>query len=131
MIGLDTNVVVRYLTQDDPKQAALANRVIERELTENRPGFLGIIVLVETVSVLRRLYAVRSEEIHEMVAGLLGSPAIVIENRAVVAAALARARQQACDFADAIIASTAAAAGCEQVMTFDRRAARAGMTLLE
>jgi len=131
VIGLDTNVVVRYLTQDDPKQAALANRVIERELTENRPGFLGIIVLVETVWVLRRLYAVSAEEIHDLVAGLLGSPTIVIEKRPVVAAALARARQQACDFADAIIASTAAAAGCEQVMTFDRRSVRAGMTLLE
>ena len=45
MIGLDTNVLVRYLTQDDPEQAALATRVVERELTEDTPGFIGLVVL--------------------------------------------------------------------------------------
>jgi len=62
MIGLDTNVLVRYLTQDDPKQAARATRVVEEELSENVPGFIGLMVLVETVWVLQRLYGASAEE---------------------------------------------------------------------
>jgi len=49
VIGLDTNVLVRYLAQDDPEQSARATQVVEQELTEDAPGFIGLIVLVETV----------------------------------------------------------------------------------
>jgi hypothetical protein len=63
MIGLDTNVLVRYLTQDDPDQAARATRVVEQELTADTPGFIGLVVLVETAWVLQRLYRASAEEI--------------------------------------------------------------------
>ena len=56
MIGLDTNVLVRYLVQDEANQSARATRLIERELSEREPGFIGLIVLVETCWVLKRLY---------------------------------------------------------------------------
>ena len=56
MIGLDTNVLVRYLAQDDPAQSAKVNRLIESELNERHPGFISLIVLVETCWVLKRLY---------------------------------------------------------------------------
>ena len=48
MIGLDTSVLVRYLTQDDPEQAARATRIVEQELSNSAPGFIGLMVLVET-----------------------------------------------------------------------------------
>ena len=131
MIGLDTNVFVRYLTQDDPDQAALATRIVEKELTEDAPGFIGLVVLVQTVWVLQRLYRASAEEIRETVIDLLGSRAIVVENRDVVTRAIALSKQKSCGFADAIIAASAFDAGCEKVISFDRGAVHAGMTLVE
>jgi predicted nucleic-acid-binding protein len=131
MIGLDTNVLVRFLTQDDPDQAALATRIVENELTEDAPGFIGLVVLVETAWVLQRLYRASAEEIRETMIDLLGSRAIVVENRDVVTRAIALSKQNSCGFADAIIAASAFDAGCEKVISFDRGAVRAGMTLVE
>ena len=131
MIGLDTSVFVRYLTQDDPDQAALATRIVEKELTEDAPGFIGLVVLVETAWVLQRLYRASTEEIRETVIDLLGSRAIVVENRDVVTRAIALSKQNSCGFADAIIAASAFDAGCEKVISFDRGAVHAGMTLVE
>ena len=131
MIGLDTNVLVRYLTQDYPDQAARATQVVEQVLAEDTPGFIGLVVLVEAAWVLQRLYRASAEEIRETVTDLLGSRAIVVENRDVVARALALSKQNSCGFADAIIAASAFNAGCDQVISFDRGAVRAGMTLVE
>lgn len=131
MIGLDTNVLVRYLTQDDPDQAARATRVVEQELTEDTPGFIGLVVLVETAWVLQRLYRASAEEIRETVTDLLESRAIVVENRDAITRALALSRQNFCGFADAIIAASAFNAGCDKVISFDRGAVHAGMTLVE
>lgn len=131
MIGLDTNVLVRYLAQDDPDQAARATRIVEQELTEETPGFIGLVVLVETVWVLQRLYRASAEEIRETATDLLGSRDIVVENRDVVTRALALSRQNSCGFADAIIAASAFNAGCDKVISFDRGAVHAGMSLVE
>ena len=131
MIGLDTNVLVRYLAQDDLNQAARATRVIERELTEDAPGFVGLVVLVETTWVLQRRYRASAEEIRETVNDLLGSRSIVVENRDVVARALATCAKSACGFADAMIAASALSAGCRSIVSFDRGAVRAGMTLVK
>jgi predicted nucleic-acid-binding protein len=111
-------------------QAARATRVVEQELTEDAPGFVGLVVLVETAWVLQRLYRANAEEIRETVTDLLGSRTIVLENRDVVTRALTISKQNACGFADAIIAASALNAGCERVVSFDRGAVRAGMTLI-
>jgi predicted nucleic-acid-binding protein len=131
MIGIDTNVLVRYLAQDDPDQAAQATRLIEQQLSQTTQGFIGLVVLVETIWVLQRLYRASADEIHATVADLLGSPVIFLENRPAVVRALALARQSACGVVDAVIAASALGAGCDRVMTFDRRAVRAGMTLVD
>ena len=131
MIGLDTNILVRYLTQDDPHQAALATQILEEELTDDDQGFIGLVVLVETVWVLRRLYKASPEEIRETINDLLGSRNIVVENRHVVAQAVAMSEKNAGDFADAIIAASALNEGCRKIVSFDRGAVRAGMTLVE
>ena len=57
MIGLDTNILVRYLTQDDPVQSPKARELIEQQLTEENPGFLSVVVMAETVWVLPRLWS--------------------------------------------------------------------------
>ncbi len=100
-------------------------------LAKDTPGFIGLVVLVETVWVLQRLYRASAEEIRETVTDLLGSRNIVVENRDVVTRALALSRQNSCGFADAIIAASAFNAGCDKVISFDRGAVPAGMLLVE
>ncbi|MGE0484394.1 MAG: PIN domain-containing protein [Gammaproteobacteria bacterium] len=131
MIGLDTNVLVRYLAQDEPTQAAVATRIIEQELTEQNPGFVGLVVLVELAWVLRRLYGATQTEIVQTIGDLLAARTLVIEQRDLVARALALCGHEGVGFADAVIAASAAAAGCTATVTFDRGAQRLGMTLVE
>lgn len=130
MIGLDTNVLVRYLAQDEAAPSARATRLIEHELSEREPGFIGLIVLVETCWVLKRLYGATVAELHETVRDLLDSKQLTMENRALVARALGRATDDRADLADALIAECAAGAGCKRTVTFDKSAAKAGMAVL-
>lgn len=129
MIGIDTNVLVRYLTQDDQNQAKIATQAIEG-LTVRRPGFLGLVTLAETSWVLRRTYGLDADEVNRVLAAVVSADEFVVENPAVVAQALEAAVAGA-DFADVLITETARQAGCEHTVTFDRRAAKlAGMQLL-
>jgi predicted nucleic-acid-binding protein len=130
MIGIDTNVLVRYLAQDDAAQSARATRLIESELSERQPGFVGVIVLVETCWVLKRLYGASVSELKKTVRDLLDSRQIVVEQREAVAQALVRLGEIPGDVADALILQVASAAGCQRVVTFDRKAAKLGMSLL-
>jgi predicted nucleic-acid-binding protein len=131
MIGLDTNVLVRYLAQDEATQSARATRLIEQELCEREPGFIGLVVLVESCWVLKRLYGATVDELRETVRDLLDTRQFVIEQRTVVLRAVARLGDGSGDLADALIAEGAAEAGCGRVVTFDRLGVRLGMELLK
>jgi len=134
MKGLDTNVLVRYLAQDDARQSALATRWIEDELSAAQPGFVSLVVLVEVCWVLQRLYAATHDEVLQTVEDLLDSAQFVVEQRAVVQAATQRLRSLSgvkVGLADMLVVEIAKSHGCHQIMTFDKAAARsAGMTLL-
>lgn len=130
MIGLDTNVLVRYLVQDEPAQSARATRLIEHELSDREPGYIGLVVLVETCWVLKRLYAATPAELREIVRDLLDTRQLVVERRAVVAAALARLGDGAGDIADALVVEGASEAGCTRTVTFDKAAVKLGMVVL-
>lgn len=122
MIGLDTNVVVRYLVQDDPDQSARASEVIDG-LTESKPGFLSLVTIVELYWVLRRAYKVSTARCSEMIEGLLDARELRVDQGSIVRAALV-ASVDGPDFADAVIAELGRVAGCEYTVTFDRTAAR-------
>ena len=134
MIGLDTNVLVRYLTQDDPKQAAMATRLIDEKLSIAEPGFISLVVLMEMYWVLKRLYSASGDELLAVVEDLLSMPRFHLDRRDVVAAAVQfmQAGQGAkAGFVDALIAQLAAAQGCSRTVSFDKAAVRsAGMVLL-
>jgi predicted nucleic-acid-binding protein len=131
VIGLDTNVLVRYLAQDDPAQAAAATRLVEG-LTSEAPGFISTVTLVETVWVLARAYRTPRAQIATILEGLLRSQELVIEAAESHYLALGLYRSTAVDFSDAVIAQAGRRAGCAETVTFDRRAAAgAGMRLLE
>ena len=130
MIGLDTNVLVRYIMQDDPRQSAKATMLIE-SLDVDRPGFLGLVSVVELYWVLTSCYELSDEQAKQALDVLLRTKQIVVERADQVLRALRVFETGKADFADCLIERTAAAAGCEQTMTFDVRAARyAGMTLV-
>ena len=134
MIGLHTNVLARYLTQDDVRQAALASRLIENDLTIARPGFISLVVLAELCWVLSRLYSATMDELADMISDLLNTPQIQVERREVVQAAIRRFKQsksRKAGLVDALIAELARSEGCSSTTTFDKAAVRAaGMTLL-
>lgn len=130
MIGLDTNVLVRYLAQDDPKQAILATRLVE-SLTPAAPGFVSHVVLAETVWVLESCYAADAARIDAVIEALLRTESIQVERAELVWRALRRFRESRGDFPDTLVTELAMDAGCRVIHTFDRGAAkRAGMTLL-
>jgi predicted nucleic-acid-binding protein len=130
VIGLDTNVIVRYVMQDDARQAAQATRLIE-SLTPERPGFLSLTTVVELGWVLESAYGLTRAELSEAFESVLRTQELVVEDASVVWQALRLFRATRADFADCLIARGGAAAGCEQTMTFDRAAAKdAVMTLL-
>ena len=65
MIALDTNIIVRYLAQDDARQSALASRLIEQRLSKAEPGFISLVALLETVWVMEELYGAELRSIRE------------------------------------------------------------------
>jgi predicted nucleic-acid-binding protein len=130
MIGLDTNVLVRYLTHDDPTQTAAAMRVMN-SLSFDSPGFLSLIVIAELVWVLAISYRFPKKEIEEVVETLLRSKELVIERGEIVSQALRAFSTGRADFADYLIERCAYAAECQFTVTSDQRAATvAGMRLL-
>jgi len=130
VIGLDTNVLVRYIMQDDAKQSALATRLVE-SLSAESPGFVALVSVVELGWVLASAYDLDRAQLDEALEGLLRTQEIVVEQAETVWKALRVFRASNADFADCLIERAAAAAGCERTMTFDRAAARGcGMVLV-
>jgi predicted nucleic-acid-binding protein len=131
VIGLDTNVVIRFLAQDDDLQSPLATRFFSR-LSRERPGFVSSVVLAEISWVLARSYKASRNDIAKAVEGLLRSAELVVENADAAYRALAVYRaSQSAEFADALIAQTADLAGADETVTFDQNAAASlGMRLL-
>jgi predicted nucleic-acid-binding protein len=132
VIGLDTNVVVRFLAQDDPVQSPIATRVIGR-LSREQPGFISGIVLAEVTWVLSRAYKASRADIAAAVEGLLRAAELKVENADAAYRALGRyLTSTSVEYADALIAETAALAGAAEVVTFDQNAARElGLRLLK
>ena len=130
MIGLDTNVLVRYVMQDDPRQSLRATRLIEA-LSADEPGFVPVVALVELVWVLSGSYGLDRKQIATVVETLLRSKELVIDRTDLVSQAVNRYSTAGADFADALIERIAVAAGCSATLTFDAGAVKAAaMTLV-
>ena len=131
MIGLDTNVLVRYIAQDDPKQSPKATRLIE-SLTVDAPGYVSVVSVVELVWVLTGCYTSTKIEICEVLETLLRTKEIVVANADTVWKAVRLFTEGKADFADCLIERFANEAGCGYTATFDRDAAKhCGMRLVE
>ncbi len=123
MIGLDTNVLLRYITQDDPLQAATAASILERRSSAD-PGFVSLVVIMELVWVLRSFYEFADPQIAAALRPMLLMPALQVQNERQVFTALSIFESGAASFSDALIGALGAWAGCSTTLTFDRKAAR-------
>jgi predicted nucleic-acid-binding protein len=130
MIGLDTNVLVRYLMQDDAELSLLCTRFVE-SLSAESPGFVSLVSVVELGWVLSSAYDLDRSQLVEAFEGLLRTKEIVVERAETVWKALRIFQRTNADFADCLIERSVAAAGCSTTVTFDRGAVRGcGMTLV-
>lgn len=130
MIGLDTNLLLRYFLNDDPVQSPQAHRIIT-SFTEAEPGWVSLPAVLELVWVLKSKNRAHRTGIAATLDRLLAQNSVVIEQAEVVAQAVRRYRFSSADFADCLIAASARAAGCTRTVTFDQIAARdAGMELI-
>ena len=124
MIGLDSNILVRYFTQDDPLQAAIATEVIEQRLSEGEPAFISVVTMAETAWVLDRHYHFSRAQIATAIESALSTAALLVEDEAEVFTALIALRDGHGEFGDALIGALCAKAGCSRVLSFDRGALR-------
>ena len=124
MIGLDTNVLVRYVMQDDPSQSPRATRLIEA-LQPDAPGFVPVVALLELVWVLSGSYGLNRAQVATVLDTLLRSKELVLDRAELVTQALHRYSANGADFADALIERIATAAGCTATMSFDVGAVKA------
>jgi predicted nucleic-acid-binding protein len=130
MIGLDTNVLVRYIMQDDPRQSRLASELME-SLTAEVTGFVALVSVVELVWVLSTCYGLQRPQLVTALEALLRTKEIVVENAEVVWRAVGYFRDTSGDFADCLFERSAASAGCTHTVTFDKGAVKnCGMKLL-
>ena len=131
MIGIDTNVLVRYIAQDDAAQSRRATSFIEKECNEAAPGFVGLVVLVEVVWVSESSYGAAREDVADIVRRILSIKQLVVQDAETAWKALRLFESGKTDFADCLVERSAMAAGCKSVVTFDKQAAKTGMTLLK
>ena len=120
MTGIDTNVLVRYITQDDPQQAEAASNFIEKSCTPEQPGYVNHIVLCEVFWVLQRCYKARKDKILRVIGQILRTEQFRVQEPQIVWLALSETRAGKADFADYLNWSINKNAGCEQTVTFDR-----------
>ncbi len=124
MIALDTNVVLRYLVQDDPTQSRKATEIIERRLTRQDPGFVSLVCTLEIVWVLGSLYKRSPWEISDHLEMILAADTIQVQNEQEVYQGVIALRNGTGTFEDALIGGLGVWWGCSATLTFDQNAAK-------
>lgn len=124
MIGIDTNVLVRYLTRDDERQAEIAHHYLTQECTAEEPAFINRVVQCEVIWVLERAYKYSREQIAHAFEMIFRTRQFQVEDQEFALAALRLYRQGKADYADALIGVVNKAAGCDMTVTFDKKASK-------
>jgi predicted nucleic-acid-binding protein len=126
VIGIDTNILVRFLTRDDEEQCARVDVLFDRIEEEGGEVFVSDIVLVELVWVLEKGYRMERGVVTRSIEALLRTGGMVFQRRDVLWRVIRQYEQSGVDVADLLIAAVASEAGCERTLTLDRRAAESG-----
>ena len=125
LTGLDTNVLIRYMVQDDPAQSARGTRLIEGECTREAPGYINRVVLCEVVWVLSSAYGYRRDAIADAIEKILRIDRFRVEDLDAAWRALHTYRAGRGDFADYLLGGLNREAGCKHTVTFDKALAGA------
>jgi len=128
MIGIDTNVLVRYLVQDDPEQSAQSTVLIEQQCSLSSPGFLSDIVLCELVWVLTGAYKYDKDLVIEVMEQILVTAELSVKNENVVRKAINDYKSGNADFSDYLIVNNNKQSGCVKTYTFDKKLLQHGET---
>ena len=123
MIGLDSNVLIRFLANDEPQQADQAKQLMTA-LTPDNPGYISLVALIETIWVLKHHFHSSRDHVFDVIETVLDVPSLVVQGADDVRAAISDGRRGGVDLPDALLACLNLTAGCEVTMTFDRRAVR-------
>jgi predicted nucleic-acid-binding protein len=124
MLGLDTNVLVRFLVRDHEAQFQRARRLIKREVGAQERVLISLMVLLETEWVLRSRYGLQKTHVIDAISGLLDATELELEDEPAVEEALYLWKDSAADFADCLIGAHHRRLGCRATATFDSRAAK-------
>ena len=124
MLGIDTNVLVRFLLRDDEAQFQKANKLIQREVSGGQGVLVSQLVLLETEWVLRSRYGFSKIQLLEVIASLLDTRDIQLEDEQSVEEAIYQWKEANADFADCLIAARHRRLGCSATATFDARAVK-------
>ncbi|TXH70730.1 MAG: PIN domain-containing protein [Thiothrix sp.] len=127
MIGLDTNILVRYITQDEPAQTELVNRFMEEQLTEQEPAVISHIVLCEVAWVLSRAYHYSRQQVGEVIHSILTCREFSVESADLAILAWQDYLQGHADFSDYLLSRVHQCLGASYTLTFDRKAAHSGL----
>ena len=122
MLGIDTNVLVRYLTRDDQPQYEKARRMIDREVAKGEPVLVSLLVLLETEWVLRSRYEMAKADVVTAFSALLDTADLTFEDEPSVETAVYSWKDSAADFAHCLIEARNRRLGCRATATFDVRA---------
>lgn len=124
MPALDTNVLVRYVVQDDGTQLAAARRLIERCLVEGTSIFVPVTVVLELEWVLRASFGYAKDDVLQVLSNLFSAAELTFESERALEVALQLYREGSADFADCLHVALAAQAGERPLWTFDKDAAK-------
>jgi predicted nucleic-acid-binding protein len=122
--ALDTDILVRFLVQDDQKQCARVNRLFEAAEQDKTVLYVPLLVTLELIWVLQSVYAVERKAILHALDALLQLPVLRFEQQPVVRSFISQATQSSGGLADLLIGESCKASGCESVLTFDKGASK-------
>ncbi len=125
MRAVDTNVLVRFLVQDDEKQAQIATKLLADAEADKRPLFVSNVVVLEMMWVLKSVYEVPRDEILDSLSELLSMVALEFQDSLSIRDFVSSAQHNTYDLADLLICHVARGKGCDTTLTFDKKAAKA------
>ena len=126
MKALDTNVLIRFLVGDDERQAEVVYKIFKQAESDKELLFIPLLVLLETIWVLESVYKIKRQDVLDSIDALLLMPILEFESQSTIMSFVSSARETEIELSDLLIAHSAKTAGCECVLTFDKKASNSG-----
>ena len=124
MIGIDTNILVRFLVGDNTRQANRVYKLFKKAEEAKTEFFVPSLVVLELIWVLESAYEIDRSDIIDSISQLILMPIFEFENLSAIQKFVVEAQESKFDLSDLLIAQTANANGCEKVLTFDKKASK-------